>query len=67
MNMNEQASLLAHLAVERDAREGLEARIELAADVLRGHFQQQRYVGTVPFAVVSEALAVLAGDDGADQ
>lgn len=62
MNANETASLLAMLAVERDAREGLEARVEQASDILRGHFQQQRYVDTVPFAVVSEALGVLAGD-----
>lgn len=62
MNANETASLIATLAVERSAREDLEARVEQAADVLRGHFQQRRYVGTVPFAVVSEALGVLAGE-----
>ena len=62
MNEAERALLEAVLDVE-----DLQARIELASDILRGHFQQQRYVGTVPFAVVSEALSVLAGDDGADQ
>lgn len=51
------------LAAERLAREELEARIEKASDTLRGHFQQQRYVGTVPFAVVSEALFELAGEE----
>jgi len=50
------------LEQKADRADEFEARIEKAADILRGHFFQQRYVGTVPQAVVSEALAVLEGD-----
>lgn len=64
MNANEAALLIAECSALRFHVEELHERAERASDILRGHFQQVRYVDTVPFAVVSEALGVLAGEDG---
>lgn len=64
MNANETASLIATLAVERDAREGLEARIEVARETLESYFYTPGFVGTRAYDVVSKALFELAGEEG---
>lgn len=63
MNANEQALLIAQLAVEREAREDLEARVEQAIDLLRTQLETRWYVDTEELRVVSEVVSVLAGEE----